>query len=219
MDEEHPSSKVKNGGARTAKKPKRRNIRYLDWSAEQESVKSRFTGVKQQAQDVEHGNGANPEAAQEAMAPTPSENSLKISTSLDHQMNDTSLDNPGTATGFVSSLKSQYKESSFLESDTPATSDAPSPELHISTTSRIPEDIYEFQQGQEEQKADDWPSDNIRPITQNLRYGGYPAQPAPQHRNTPLGSGRIQNTSKLGAPEFLTSCILQWIADAFELLR
>lgn len=75
---------------------------------------------------------------------------------------------------------------------------APPPELHSSTTSEHAEDDFGLQLAQEEQKADDWPSENMRPNAQNLRYGGYPAQPAPQNRNTPLGSGRLQNTTKLG---------------------
>ncbi|KAL2040439.1 hypothetical protein N7G274_006882 [Stereocaulon virgatum] len=42
-------------------------------------------------------------------------------------------------------------------------------------------------------------SENLRPTQQNLRYGAYPSQPAPQTRNTPLGTARLQNSSnKLG---------------------
>lgn len=75
--------------------------------------------------------------------------------------------------------------------------------------------IYEPQLAQEEQKADDWPPENMRPNAQNLRYGAYPTQPAPQNRNTPLGSGRLQNTTKLGALKILASRVVQWNADAF----
>lgn len=38
-----------------------------------------------------------------------------------------------------------------------------------------------------------------RPPAQNLRYGGFPAPQPPPNRNIPLGSGRLQNTNKLGA--------------------
>ena len=62
------------------------------------------------------------------------------------------------------------------------------------------EDKFELQSAQEEQDADDWPSENIRVNAPNIRYGGY--QPAPQNRNTPLGSGRLQNTTKLGRLNF-----------------
>ena len=47
--------------------------------------------------------------------------------------------------------------------------------------------------------ANDGSTENVRPTPQNLRYGAYSGQQAPQNRNTPLGSGRLQNTTKLGA--------------------
>lgn len=47
--------------------------------------------------------------------------------------------------------------------------------------------------------ANEDPTENIRPTPQNLRYGTYPSQQGPQNRNPPLGSGRLQNTTKLGA--------------------
>ena len=50
-----------------------------------------------------------------------------------------------------------------------------------------------------EEHANDGPLENIRPTPQNLRYGTYPNQPGPQNRNPPLGSSRLQNTTKLGA--------------------
>ena len=50
-----------------------------------------------------------------------------------------------------------------------------------------------------EEHANDGPLENIRPTPQNLRYGTYPSQPGPQNRNPPLGSSRLQNTTKLGA--------------------
>ena len=78
---------------------------------------------------------------------------------------------------------------------------------------------YAFQQDQEGQSADNLSSENMRPNAQNLRYGGYPAQPAPQHRNTPLGSGRLQNTSKLGGFEILHHMSYNGKADASELIR
>ena len=51
----------------------------------------------------------------------------------------------------------------------------------------------------QEGNANDSPTENIRPTPQNLRYGTYPTQQGPQNRNPPLGSGRLQNTTKLGA--------------------
>ena len=59
----------------------------------------------------------------------------------------------------------------------------------------------EYAQAQEDRNANCFPPENIRPVPQNLRYGAYPGQPAPQSRNTPLGSGRLQNTSKPGASQ------------------
>lgn len=99
----------------------------------------------------------------------------------------------------------QPKDVSLLDSD-------------LSTTSQQMEEHYKLQQEQEEQKADDWPSENMRSNAQNLRYGGYPTQPAPQHRNTPLGSGRLQNTSKIGAFELLPSRTVQWKLTPLSLL-
>jgi hypothetical protein len=59
----------------------------------------------------------------------------------------------------------------------------------------------------DEGHANDSPIENIRPTQQNLRYGAYPGQPAPQTRNTPLGTARLQNSSnKLGACDFISSC-------------
>ena len=51
----------------------------------------------------------------------------------------------------------------------------------------------------QEENANESPTENIRPTPQNLRYGTYPTQQGPQNRNPPLGSGRLQNTTKLGA--------------------
>ncbi|KAF6224783.1 hypothetical protein HO133_009977 [Letharia lupina] len=186
VDEGYPSPKKKIGSARTSKKSKRRNaIRYVEWSGEQESVKSSPTEVQQQAQDVAGEDEASPEFAGEGMIPVAFENALETPTSLDHQMTDASPDDPATAPQTPSPPEDQHE-------------DAAPPQLHSPTTSEHTEEIYEIQRAQEEQKADEWPSENMRPNAQNLRYGGYPAQPAPQNRNTPLGSGRLQNTTKLG---------------------
>lgn len=46
--------------------------------------------------------------------------------------------------------------------------------------------------------ADTYPPENIRPTPQNMRYGPFQNPPAHQSRNTPLGSGRLQNASKSG---------------------
>lgn len=50
-----------------------------------------------------------------------------------------------------------------------------------------------------ETDADENLPETMRPAPQNLRYGAYQGQQAPQSRNTPLGSGRLQNSSKSGA--------------------
>ena len=78
---------------------------------------------------------------------------------------------------------------------------------------------YEPQLAQEEQKADDWPPENMRPNAQNLRYGAYPTQPAPQNRNTPLGSGRLQNTTKLGASKSSHLALYNGTLTLFEIVR
>ena len=44
----------------------------------------------------------------------------------------------------------------------------------------------------------------VGPAPQPLRFPGFPSQQAPQNRNTPLGSGRLQNT-KIGLHPFSSS--------------
>ena len=200
--EEYLSPKKKTGSARTSKKSKRRNvIRYLDWSGEQEPADSSPTGVQQQALDIEAGTEASSELAAETLILEASERSPEAYRSLDHQIEDTSPDNCSTAPETLS-LQDDQDE------------DDPNRDLQPLTAIEPIDENIEFQQAQEEQKADDWPSENLRPSAQNLRYGGYPAQPAPQNRNTPLGSARLQNTSKLGVIEPSPSRIVQWSADA-----
>ena len=201
-DEESSSPKTKTGSARTSKKPRKKNIRYVDWSAEHEIVVSTPT-VQQQAQDVEYGNVSNPESAGEESVPVTSDTSSEPPTSLGHQVIDTSVDESTIPPRLDSPHDSQCEDAS------PA-------DLLLPTTSEQTEEHYEFQQSKEEQKADDSPSENLRPNAQNLRYGGYPAQPAPQHRNTPLGSGRLQNASKLGA---LTSSHITLYNETLTFLR
>lgn len=46
------------------------------------------------------------------------------------------------------------------------------------------------------QYADSFLPENLRPAPQILRYGPFQTQQAHQSRNTPLGSGRLQNASK-----------------------
>ena len=135
---------------------------------------------------------ATPKQAGEAEAtiPTESELSLVTSKSTDHPMADTFFDDLATAAEPIPSPDVQ--ENDVLPHDS-----------HSPTASGQTGEHHVFQQDQEEQHADNWSSENMRPNAQNLRYGGYPAQPAPQHRNTPLGSGRLQNTSKLGGLEIL----------------
>ncbi len=189
VDEEDAPPKKKSGSARTSKKSKRRNvIRYEDWSVEQKSVNSSPTGAQRQAQDVDDGARASLESTGEATAPVAPE--ITPETSVD-----TSPDICVTATGFFSPYDDQDV-------------DVLPPDVHSPTTSEHTEETHEVQQAQDEQNADESPSENMRPTAQNLRYGGYPAQPAPQNRNTPLGSGRLQNTSKLGAIAFLESRIV-----------
>ena len=126
----------------------------------------------------------------EATIPTEPELSLVTSKSTDPHSVDVSFDDSATAAGPISSPDVQQNDALLYDSHSPSTS-GQTGEHHV------------FQQDQEGQNADNWSSENMRPNAQNLRYGGYPAQPAPQHRNTPLGSGRLQNTSKLGGFEIL----------------
>ena len=196
-----PTKKV--GSARTSKKSRKRNVvRYLDWSAEQDSVDSSPTGVQQKDQDVEAGNGSGNGVSGETITPEVPANSPGSNPSLDHELRDVSPDNCATAPGVLSPSGNEDE-------------DAPPPDPHSATKSERMEQDHEFQRVQEEQEADDWPSENIRPTAQNLRFGGYPTQPAPQNRNTPLGSARLQNTSKLGAAQVLPSRLVRWTADAF----
>ena len=191
VGEEDPSPKKKTGSARTSKKSKRRNvIHYLDWSGEQEPVDSSPVKVReQQALVLEIGDEASPEFARDAMVAVPSSASLGSSPYLDYQTRDAPSENCTAAPGVVPLPDDQDE-------------DACTPEPHPPMTSEDGRGNVEFQRAQEGQKADDWPSENMRPNAQSLRYGGYPAQPAPQNRNTPLVSGRLQNTSKLGAVNF-----------------
>ena len=124
----------------------------------------------------------------EATIPTESELSLVTSKSTGHQSADTTFDDLATAAGPIP--PPDVQENNVLPHDS-----------HSPTASGQTGEHHVFQQNQEEQNADNWSSENMRPNAQNLRYGGYPAQPAPQHRNTPLGSGRLQSTSKLGGFE------------------
>lgn len=244
-DEGNPSPQKKTGSARTSKKSKKRNVfRYLDWSEEREYFKSSSTRTQEQAQDVEYGNEASPESAGEATIPAALDNSPQVLTFLEYRTSDTSLNKCATAAESTSPPDAQCKDApplgspTFLDlqirdssldscvtaaGSTPSSdvqgNDVPPPDSRLSTTSEPTGEHYGLQQDQEEQKADSWTLENMRPNTQNLRYGGYPAQPAPQHRNTPLGSGRLQNTSKLGAFELLISRVVQRKAEAVEPLR
>lgn len=157
--------------------------------------------VQQQDQDVEDENTACPEPPGEESTVVASEVFSETSTS------DGPPSNCATYAGSVSPPDGQYKDELF-------------PELQLSTTNEQTDEEYIFQQYQEEQYANEWPSENIRPSAQNLRYGGgYPTQPAAQHRTTPLGSGRLQNTTKLGAFELRTSRTFQRNANASEFGR
>ena len=260
MDEEDPSPPKKTGSARTSKKSKRRKaIRYLDWSGQQESVKSSRTEVQQQSQDIEDGDGANLELAGETSAPKVPAATPELLPLPDHQTLNASPTSVVTNPFLLNDQSQQQSqdvkdgEGANLElagepitprvsASTPnfpplpshrtrntspesvatnpfllddQTQVAPPPSSHSPPTREQTNGNFEYQQPQEEQNADDWPSENIRPNAQNLRYGGYPTQPAPQNRNTPLGSGRLQNTTKLGAFGYLASRVVQWNADAF----
>ncbi|KAL9135451.1 MAG: hypothetical protein Q9175_003362 [Cornicularia normoerica] len=186
VGEGYLSAKKKTGSARTSKKSKRRNaVRYMEWSGEQEPVNSSPTGVQQQALDIEVGDAASPELAGKAVILVVSAVPPGASPSLDHGMRDASPDYRATAPTRLSLPDDQDE-------------DVPIQELHSGTISVHSEEIFAFQRAREEQKADDWSSENMRQNAQNLRYGGYPAQLAPQNRNTPLVTGRLQNTTKLG---------------------
>ena len=94
--------------------------------------------------------------------------------------------------------------------------DQPAPDQAIGASARLTsgENITST-----EENANELPTENIRPTPQNLRYGTYPSQQGPQNRNPPLGSSRLQNTTKLGAyklksPELL--CRLLTVAELFR---
>lgn len=213
VDEGHLSPEKKTGSARTSKKSKRRKaIRFVDWSGQQESVNSHRTGVQQQSQAVEDGHGAT---AGETIAPKVSASTPDLPPLPDPQIQNTSpssgATNPFPDTQTQNTSPGNFAIKRFLLDD--QTPDPPPPALHSSPMSEQTHGVHENQLAQEEQKADDWPSENLRPNAQNLRYGGYPTQPAPQNRNTPLGSGRLQNTTKLGAFGYFASSVVQWNAN------
>ena len=196
-DDEDNSPKKNSGSARTSKKSKRRNvIRYMDWSAEQNSVDTDSTAVQQQAQDIEYTDGSSPEVAEYAKLAIASGVSPGSPTSMERQTEVASLDSFATAAEFISLPAGQCKDASSTDS-------------YLSAPSKQTEDEPALQEDKKEQKADDLPSENMRPNAQNLRYGGYPTQPAPQHRSTPLGSGRLQSTSKIGMLKLPRSCVVE----------
>ena len=123
---------------------------------------------------------ATPECSGEAKATSPPE--------PERQSAEISFDDSAKPAGSISSPHVQQNDA--LPNDS-----------HSPTTSGQTGDHNVFQQDLKGQTADDCSLENMRPNAQNLRYGGYPAQPAPPNRNTPLGSGRLQNTSKLGGFE------------------
>lgn len=159
--------------------------------------------TQKQAQAAE----ATPELSGEVEATISTELELSVtSKSSDYQSAETSFDDFADAAGYISSPNVQQNDTLPCDSHSP-------------TTSGETGENYVFQQDQEEQNADNTSIENMRPNAQNLRYGGYPAQPAAQHRNTPLGSGRLQNTSKLGGLEILHLVSYNRKADASELIR
>ena len=159
--------------------------------------------TQKQAQAAE----ATPEFSGEAEITIPIESlSLVTPKSTHGKSAEHSSDDFATAAGSISSPDVQRNDALPCDSHSPTTS---------GQTGEQPV----FQQDQEGQNADNLSSENMRPNAQNLRYGGYPAQPAPQHRNTPLGSGRLQNTSKIGGFEILHLVSYNRKADASELVR
>ena len=140
---------------------------------------------------------ATPECSGEAEATSPPELEPSVtSESSDYQSAETSFDDFADPAGSISSPNVQQNDALPIDSHSP-------------TTSGQTEDHNVFQQDLKGQTADDSSLENMRPNAQNLRYGGYPAQPAPPNRNTPLGSGRLQNTSKLGGFEISQSHFIQ----------
>ena len=160
--------------------------------------------LQKQAQAAE----ATPEVSGEAEATIPIESELSLETpkSTDYQSAQPSFDDSATAAGSISSPDVQRNDALPCNSHSP-------------TISGQTGEHYVVQQDQEGQNADDLSSENMRPNAQNLRYGGYPTQPTPQHRNTPLGSGRLQNTSKIGGFEILHLVSYNRKADASGLIR
>ena len=205
LDDGRIAPRKRVGSARTSKQmKKRRVIRYIDWAErpaympelEDKSVDADAMGVREQVQDAGSRAGPSPEPVGYVTVHTPSESSFRFPTPSDHQSRETSPNNRSIANGSIPLPDSQHGDDS-------------SPESFPLFPREETGENHEFQQSEEEQEADDWPSENMRPNAQNLRYGGYPTQPAPQHRSTPLGSGRLQNASKLGVLELFTSHLVQ----------
>ncbi|CAF9938531.1 hypothetical protein IMSHALPRED_000834 [Imshaugia aleurites] len=295
VDDEGASPRNKIGSARTSKKQRRKHVPFAEWSAEQESIESRPTGVQQQAPDLEGGDGASPGFSGETNAPdiSPSTSETTAPQNLpppDDRDEDVSFPEPqlptrvqqeapdvengdGASPGFsgetnapeitappnLPSPDDQDEDVSFPEPQLPTgvqqeardgaspglsgetnapelsastteftapqnfslsdeqDEDVSFPEPPVLTTSEYMEDKFELQSAQEEQHADDWPSENIRVNAPNIRYGGY--QPAPQNRNTPLGSGRLQNTTKLGRLNFCHFGLYNGTLTLLELAR
>ena len=159
--------------------------------------------TQKQAQAAE----AIPEPTGEAEPTIPTEPEISVtSKSSDYQSAETSFDGITDPARSISSPNVQQNDTLPCDSHSP-------------TTSGQTGEHDVLQQDQEEQNADNTSLENMRPNAQNLRYGGYPAQPAAQHRNTPLGSGRLQNTSKLGGLEILSLVLYNRKADVSALVR
>ena len=101
------------------------------------------------------------------------------------------------------------------------------PAQPVHTPTRVPSGLYtqhafaalKHEEDVTGRNANSHPPENIRPTPQNLRYGGYQSQQAPQSRATPLGSGRLQNASKSGAFDGIANRIKIKLLIVSESLR
>lgn len=117
---------------------------------------------------------------------------------------------PGRNQDSILSSSSTVEQSAYSVGDHPA----PDQAIRASARATSGQDITST-----EEDANEVPTENIRPTPQNLRYGTYPSQQGPQNRNPPLGSGRLQNTTKLGACKLKSPKILCGLLIVVELFR
>ena len=117
---------------------------------------------------------------------------------------------PGHNQASVLSSRSTIEQSAYSAGNHPASDQAIGPSARPTSGQDITSNG---------EYANEDPTENIRPTPQNLRYGTYPSQQGPQNRNPPLGSGRLQNTTKLGAYKLKLPKILCGLLTVVEQFR